>query len=120
MRCARGRGARHRDLGLRSPSIGPAEPEGTHVDNGITARIWLTVDVALDTSLLKILACPDDKGRLWLAEDGSFLYNPRLRRAYEVRDGIPVMLVDEARIVDDAEHARLEARIASGHMTASL
>ena len=78
------------------------------------------MDVALDTSLLKILACPDDKGRLWLSEDGSFLYNPRLRRAYEVRDGIPVMLVDEARPVDDAEHAALEAQIASGRMSPSL
>ena len=80
----------------------------------------MTVPVALDTSLLRILACPEDKGRLWLAEDGSFLYNPRLRRTYAVRDGIPVMLVDEATTVDEAEHARLEARIAAGHMTASL
>ena len=81
---------------------------------------WLTVDMPLDAALLQILACPVDKGRLWLAEDGSFLYNPRLRLAYEVRDGIPVMLADEARRVDDAEHARLEAAIASGAMTASL
>jgi uncharacterized protein YbaR (Trm112 family) len=32
------------------------------------------------------------------------LYNPRLRVAYEVRGDIPVMLPDESRAVDDAEH----------------
>lgn len=76
--------------------------------------------VTIDTALLTILACPEDKGRLWLAEDGSFLYNPRLRRAYEVRDGIAVMLVEESRVVDDAEHAALESKIASGVLVATL
>lgn len=75
--------------------------------------------VTIDAALLKILACPDDKGPLWLAADGSFLYNPRLRRAYEVRDGIAVMLIDEARSVDVAEHASLEAQIASGSLVAT-
>ena len=41
------------------------------------------------------------------------LYNPRLRRKYLVRDGIPVMLINESITVDAAEHATLEARIAS-------
>ena len=42
--------------------------------------------------------------------DDELLYNPRLRRAYRIEDGIPVLLVDEARDVDDDEHARLIAR----------
>lgn len=37
----------------------------------------------------------------------NLLYNPRLRRAYRIDGGIPVLLVDEARQVDDDEHARL-------------
>ena len=74
----------------------------------------------IEPALMRILACPQDKGRLFLAADGSFLYNPRLRLAYEVRDGIPVMLVDEARRVDDAEHGLLEAAIAAGSMVATL
>jgi len=45
------------------------------------------------------------------------LYNPRLHRAYEVRDGIPIMLIDEARAVDDAEHARLEQKAADEGIT---
>ena len=50
----------------------------------------------LDPRLLEILACPQDKGPLYYIADEQRLYNPRLRRSYEVRDGIPVMLIDEA------------------------
>lgn len=59
----------------------------------------------LDENLLSILVCPADRGPLMYTAD--LLYNPRLRRAYRIDDGIPVLLVDEARDVDDAEHARL-------------
>ncbi|OBG69486.1 protein YcaR in KDO2-Lipid A biosynthesis cluster [Mycobacterium paraffinicum] len=62
----------------------------------------------VDDSLLSILVCPADRGPLLLIDDE--LYNPRLRRAYRIEDGIPVLLVDEARDVDDDEHARLMAR----------
>ena len=66
--------------------------------------------MTLDPKLLEILACPEDKGPLlWFADENA-LYNPRLRRCYAVRAGIPVMLVDEATLVDDAEHARLTGR----------
>jgi uncharacterized protein len=63
--------------------------------------------VALDAKLLEILACPEDKGPLLYFEDESSLYNPRLKRRYAVRDDIPIMLIDEAETVDDAEHDRL-------------
>jgi uncharacterized protein YbaR (Trm112 family) len=67
--------------------------------------------MALDPALLAILACPEDKGPLYYFADEDLLYNPRLHRVYEIREGIPVMLVDEARTVDDGEHARLQGRI---------
>ncbi|HET7075019.1 MAG TPA: Trm112 family protein [Mycobacterium sp.] len=63
----------------------------------------------LDDSLLSILVCPADRGPLVLVDD-ELLYNPRLRRAYRIEDGIPVLLIDEARDVDDDEHARLMER----------
>jgi len=63
----------------------------------------------LDDALLDILVCPADRGPLLLVDEGRELYNPRLRRAYRIDDGIPVLLVDEARDVDDEEHARLTA-----------
>ncbi len=71
----------------------------------------------LDDSLLSILVCPADRGPLLLVsqEGGAeLLYNPRLRRAYRIEDGIPVLLIDEARDVDDDEHARLMARARPG------
>jgi uncharacterized protein YbaR (Trm112 family) len=64
----------------------------------------------LDPRLLAILACPEDKGPLLYFADEDALYNPRLHRRYAVRDGIPVMLVDEAESVADDEHARLMAK----------
>ena len=63
--------------------------------------------MALDPKLLEILACPEDKGPLLYFDDESALYNPRLKRRYRVQDDIPIMLIDEAESVDDAEHARL-------------
>ncbi len=66
--------------------------------------------MALDPLLLDILACPEDKGPLLYFEDEDSLYNPRLLRRYQVRNGIPVMLLDEAEQVDDAEHERLLAK----------
>jgi uncharacterized protein YbaR (Trm112 family) len=64
----------------------------------------------IDETLLDILVCPADRGPLLLV--GDRLYNPRLRRAYRIEDGIPVLLVDEAIEVDDHEHARLTAQAA--------
>ena len=67
--------------------------------------------MALDPQLLEILACPEDKGPLYYLADEDALYNPRLRRRYDVRDDIPVMLIDEATTVDDAEHERILAKV---------
>jgi uncharacterized protein YbaR (Trm112 family) len=63
--------------------------------------------VALDAQLLEILACPEDKGPLLYFEDEQSLYNPRLHKRYRIQDDIPIMLIDEAESVDDAEHERL-------------
>ena len=68
--------------------------------------------MSLDPTLLAILACPDDKGPLFHLDDEQVLYNPRLRRTYEIRDGIPVMLVEESTHLDDDEAARLDAIVA--------
>ena len=65
--------------------------------------------MTLDPKLLEILACPEDKGPLLWFADEEALYNPRLQRRYAVRDDIPVMLIDEAEAVDEAEHDRLQA-----------
>ena len=69
--------------------------------------------MALDKMLLDILACPEDRGPLYYFEDEDSLYNPRLHRRYAIRDGIPIMLIDEAETVSDAEHDRLVAKAGS-------
>jgi len=68
----------------------------------------------LDPLLIEVLACPIDKQPLLWFEDENLLYNPRLHKAYAVRDGIPVMLIDEATDVTDQEHGRLIAKAAAG------
>ena len=70
--------------------------------------------MTLDPLLIAVLACPDDKGPLLYFADEDRLYNPRLHRSYGVRDGIPVMLIDEATAVDETEHTRLMAKADGG------
>ena len=72
--------------------------------------------MALDPRLVAVLACPVDKGPLYYLGDEGGLYNPRLHRRYVVREGIPVMLPDEAEAVAADEAAALDARIASGEL----
>lgn len=76
--------------------------------------------MALDSHLLEILVCPEDRGPLLYFEDEACLYNPRLKRRYRVEDDIPVMLVDEATEVDDAEHERLVAKAEADGVTPTL
>lgn len=66
--------------------------------------------MALAPQLLEILACPKDKGPLFYFEDEDSLLNPRLKLRYQVTDNIPVMLVDKAETLDDAENDRLLAK----------
>lgn len=56
-----------------------------------------------DNPLLKILACPLDKGPLILDETGGTLYNPRLRRRYPIIDGVPQLLPSSGVSVVDEE-----------------
>ena len=67
--------------------------------------------MALSPQLLEILACPEDKGPLYYLGDEQALYNPRLQRRYDIRDDIPIMLIDEATTVDDDEHRRIMAKV---------
>lgn len=66
--------------------------------------------MALDSLLIELLVCPEDKGPLWYFEEDSLLYNPRLRRRYPIRDGIPVLLIAEGEATDDATHEALSER----------
>lgn len=66
--------------------------------------------MALDPELLEILACPESKAPLIYFEAEGFLFCPQSRLKYPIRDGIPVMLVDEAERLDDAAAAQIAAQ----------
>ena len=52
----------------------------------------------ISQDLLEILACPACKTKVEMKPDGSALKCVECRRVYPIRDDIPVMLVDEAKI----------------------
>ena len=57
----------------------------------------------MDTRLLELLVCPVTKGPLSYDRDRQELLSRSARLAYPVRDGIPVLLETEARILSDEE-----------------
>lgn len=57
----------------------------------------------LDKKLLDILVCPVTKGPLIFDKDKAELVAVAARLAYPIRDGIPVMLEDEARTLSEDE-----------------
>jgi len=60
----------------------------------------------VDPKLLEILVCPLTKGPLRYDRDAQELISEEAGLAYPIRDGIPIMLIDEARTLRDDEHAR--------------
>ncbi len=63
----------------------------------------------MDKKLLELLVCPLTKGPLIYDRDKHELISKSARLAYPIRDGIPVMLEDEARELSDGEVADLPA-----------
>jgi uncharacterized protein YbaR (Trm112 family) len=74
----------------------------------------------LEDRLLRILACPIDKQALLHFPEDEVLYNPRLRRAYRVETGIPVLLADQAEPASGERHQELVERAALGEAEATL
>ncbi|HTI86714.1 MAG TPA: Trm112 family protein [Alphaproteobacteria bacterium] len=58
---------------------------------------------AVDPKLLEILVCPLTKSTLRYDEQHQELISDKAGLAYPIRDGIPIMLVDEARELDPHE-----------------
>jgi uncharacterized protein YbaR (Trm112 family) len=55
----------------------------------------------VDSQLLEILVCPLTKGPLRYDQAANELVSVQAGLAFPIRDGIPIMLVDEARTLDD-------------------
>lgn len=56
----------------------------------------------MDLKLLEILVCPLTKGPLTYDEAAQELISKEAHLAYPIRDGIPIMLIDEARQLNDS------------------
>lgn len=55
----------------------------------------------VDRKLLEILVCPETKGPLEYDAENQELISRQAKLAYPIREGIPVMLTDEARALED-------------------
>jgi len=64
----------------------------------------------IDPRLLEILVCPLTKGPLTYDRSKQELISLQAGLAYPIRDGIPIMLVDEARTLEDDEKAALAGK----------
>ena len=60
----------------------------------------------MDKKLLALLVCPVTKGSLKYDKERQELVSTSARLAYPIRDGIPVMLEDEARTITDEEYEK--------------
>ncbi len=64
----------------------------------------------MDSKLLELLVCPVTKGPLDFDREKQELLSRSARLAYPVRDGIPILLENEARTLGDEELEKLPAR----------
>ncbi|HCR65047.1 MULTISPECIES: Trm112 family protein [Oceanicaulis] len=55
----------------------------------------------LDPKLLEILVCPVSRGPLEYDREANELVSKQARLAYPIREGVPIMLPEEARNLDD-------------------
>lgn len=60
----------------------------------------------VDVRTLEMLVCPLTKTRLVLSADGSELISTVAHLAFPIREGVPMLSLDEARHIDDDEIAR--------------
>jgi len=61
------------------------------------------LDVQVDPRLLEVLVCPVTRGPLVYDRDKAELVSKGARLAYSIRDGVPIMLPEEARELGEGE-----------------
>jgi uncharacterized protein len=61
----------------------------------------------MDPQLTELLVCPVTKGPLTLDRERQEWISRSARLAYPIRDGIPILLEHEARVISEAEAERL-------------
>ena len=61
----------------------------------------------IDPELLSIMVCPESHARLIQVGDWLYSTDPQTRRRYPVREGLPIMLMDESEVVVPDEFNRV-------------
>ena len=56
--------------------------------------------VSVDPRLLEVLVCPVTRGKLDYDREAQELISPNAKLAYPIRDGVPIMLPEEARVLE--------------------
>jgi len=56
--------------------------------------------VSVDPRLLEVLVCPVTRGALTYDRQANELVSKGAKLAYPIRDGVPIMLPEEARVID--------------------
>ena len=69
--------------------------------NRAARSCYTEASMAISTELLDLLVCPLCKVKVELKQDENGLKCPQCKRVYPIRDDIPVMLVDEARVDEE-------------------
>lgn len=70
--------------------------------------------VQIDKEFLSILVCPQSHAPLVQVGDWLYSTDAATRRRYPIRDGIPIMLIDEAETVDETEWKRIVSEAGRG------
>ncbi|MHC4444263.1 MAG: Trm112 family protein [Planctomycetota bacterium] len=65
----------------------------------------------IDSELIKILVCPASHARLVQVGDWLYSTDPATRRRYPVREGIPIMLIEESEVVEEPEFNRIMQQV---------
>ena len=73
---------------------------GTKIEEKASVHCMKNQLTEIDPRLLEILVCPLTKGTLIYDPDAQELISEQAHLAYPIRDGIPIMLIDEARALD--------------------
>jgi uncharacterized protein YbaR (Trm112 family) len=55
----------------------------------------------IDPKLLSVLICPKSRGPLTFDKDKNELISKRAKLAYPIREGVPIMLIEEARVLEN-------------------
>ena len=66
---------------------------------------------AINPELMEILVCPETHARLVQVDDWLYSIDAKSRRRYPVREGIPIMLIDESEVVNEADFYKVMQQV---------